>query len=193
MFQGSFRGVENGDIFPAFRPPPDGWRFSQAAKPRIQPARAPVQRMLPSSRVTDAAISGAAAAALASRRALAGASARSRPTLCWKPGSMPTGTLIVSPVLALRQGRRADSKLNSGSVIDALSDLFVLHGIPSFIRSDNGPEFVAQAMRDWLGRLNVKTLYIEPGSRWENGYRESSNGKPRDECLNWEIFYSLRE
>ena len=65
------------------------------------------------------------------------------------------------------------------------------HGPPEHIRSDNGPEFVADAVREWLGRLEVKTLYIEPGSPWENGYCESFNGKLRDECLNREIFYSL--
>ena len=67
------------------------------------------------------------------------------------------------------------------------------HGIPGHIRSDNGPEFVAKAVREWLGRLEVGTLFIEPGSPWENGYIESFNGKLRDELLNGEIFYTLRE
>ena len=66
-------------------------------------------------------------------------------------------------------------------------------GIPEHIRSDNGPEFVAKELRDWLAKLGARTLYIEPGSPWENGYCESFNGKLRDECLNGEIFYSLRE
>ena len=67
------------------------------------------------------------------------------------------------------------------------------HGIPKHIRSDNGPEFVAQAVRDWLSRLDVGTLFIEPGSPWENGYVESFNGKLRDELLNREIFTTLEE
>jgi transposase InsO family protein len=84
-------------------------------------------------------------------------------------------------------------KLNSQDVLHVLGKLFLRHGPPEHIRSDNGPEFVADAVREWLGRLNVKTLYIEPGSPWENGYCESFNGKLRDECLNREIFHSLRE
>ena len=85
-------------------------------------------------------------------------------------------------------------KLNSQDVLHLLGKLFLRHGPPKHIRSDNGPEFVAAAVREWLGRLDVKTLYIEPGSPWENGYCESFNGKLRDECLlNREIFYSLRE
>lgn len=86
-----------------------------------------------------------------------------------------------------------DRRLNSTSVLDVLSQLFLRYGIPDHIRSDNGPEFVAIAVREWLARLNVKTLYIEPGSPWENGYNESFNGKLRDELLNGEIFYSLKE
>ena len=86
-----------------------------------------------------------------------------------------------------------ERKLNSGNVIDALSDLFILRGIPSFIRSDNGPEFVAQAVRDWIEMVGAKTAYIEPVSPWENGYCESFNARLRDEFLNGEIFYSLRE
>jgi transposase InsO family protein len=84
-------------------------------------------------------------------------------------------------------------KLNSQEVLYVLSKLFLRHGPPEHIRSDNGPEFVAQAVRDWLGRLHVKTLFITPGSPWENGYNESFNGKLRDECLNREIFYTLKE
>ena len=67
------------------------------------------------------------------------------------------------------------------------------HGIPKHIRSDNGPEFVAKAVRDWLARLGVQTLFIEPGSPWENGYIESFNGKLRDELLNGEVFSSVPE
>ena len=71
--------------------------------------------------------------------------------------------------------------------------LFILRGIPEYIRSDNGPEFTAKATRKWLERLGVKTLFIEPGSPWENGYIESFNGKLRDELLNREIFTTLIE
>ncbi|WP_170533622.1 IS3 family transposase [Ruegeria atlantica] len=88
---------------------------------------------------------------------------------------------------------RVKRKLNSTDVIDALTDLFILHGAPGFIRSDNGPEFVALAVRDWMAAVGAKTAYIEPGSPWENGYCESFNGRFRDELLNGEIFYSLRE
>ena len=66
-------------------------------------------------------------------------------------------------------------------------------GLPEHIRSDNGPEFVAGAVREWLGRLGIGTLFIEPGSPWENGYCESFNGKLRDELLDRELFHSLRE
>ena len=84
-------------------------------------------------------------------------------------------------------------KLNSQDMLHVLGKLFLQFGPPEHIRSDNGPEFVAEAVREWLGRLQVKTLYIEPGSPWENGYCESFNGKLRDECLNREIFYTLKE
>ena len=88
---------------------------------------------------------------------------------------------------------RVKRKLNSIEVIDALTDLFILRGAPRFIRSDNGPEFVALAVQDWIAAVGAKTAYIEPGSPWENGYCESFNGRMRDELLNGEIFYSLRE
>ena len=84
-------------------------------------------------------------------------------------------------------------RLNSDDVLAALTELFIEHGPPAFIRSDNGGEFTALAVRQWLARLGVQTLYIEPGSPWENGYNESFNGKLRDELLNGEIFYSLAE
>ena len=71
--------------------------------------------------------------------------------------------------------------------------IFIYRGLPSFIRSDNGPEFTAKAVRSWLERLGVQTLFIEPGSPWENGYNESFNGKLRDELLNGEIFTTLLE
>jgi len=91
--------------------------------------------------------------------------------------------------LAIRVARR----LNSYDVIETLADAMLLYGIPEHIRSDNGPEFVAKKLRKWLSDVGAKTLYIEPGSPWENGYCESFNGKLRDECLNGEIFYSLKE
>ncbi|MBB2192034.1 IS3 family transposase [Gluconacetobacter azotocaptans] len=84
-------------------------------------------------------------------------------------------------------------KLNHEDVLAALAELFIWRGPPAHIRSDNGSEFVAGAVRKWLGRIGVKTLYITPGSPWENGYNESFNGSLRDELLNGEIFYSLAE
>jgi len=91
--------------------------------------------------------------------------------------------------LAIEVARR----LRSDDVLQVLAVLFVRHGAPDHIRSDNGSEFTAKAVRDWLPRVEVKTLYIAPGSPWENGYNESFNGKLRDELLNGEIFYSLKE
>jgi transposase InsO family protein len=84
-------------------------------------------------------------------------------------------------------------RLNSQDVLDVLRDLFVERGAPEYIRSDNGPEFTSRAVREWLERVAVQTLFIEPGSPWENGYNESFNGKLRDELLAREIFYTLRE
>jgi len=84
-------------------------------------------------------------------------------------------------------------RITSPDVIDQLFHLFVFRGIPRYIRSDNGPEFTAREIRKWLNRLGVKTLFIEPGSPWENGYIESFNGKLRDELLNREIFTTLME
>ena len=84
-------------------------------------------------------------------------------------------------------------QLSSEDVLERLSDLFVRRGVPQHVRSDNGSEFTAKAVRDWLARVEVKTLYIEPGSPWENGYIESFNGKLRDELLNGEIFDTLLE
>lgn len=86
-----------------------------------------------------------------------------------------------------------DRKLNSTDVVDALTELFILRGTPQFIRSDNGPEFIARRVRDWISAVGAKTAYIEPGSPWENGYCESFNARFRDELLNGEIFYSLKE
>jgi len=83
--------------------------------------------------------------------------------------------------------------IRSPDVLECLAELFVHRGTPDYIRSDNGPEFTARSVREWLGRVDVKTLFIEPGSPWENGYVESFNGKLRDELLNGEIFYTLTE
>ena len=88
---------------------------------------------------------------------------------------------------------RIDRKLKAIDVIDVLSDLFILRGIPGYIRSDNGSEFVAKAVQEWIAVVGAKTAYIEPGSPWENGYIESFNARLRDELLNGEIFYTLRE
>jgi transposase InsO family protein len=88
---------------------------------------------------------------------------------------------------------RVKRKLNSVDVIDVLTDQFILRGVPSFIRSDNGPEFIAEAVRTWITAVGAKTAYIEPGSPWENGYVESFNARLRDELLNGEIFYTLKE
>jgi transposase InsO family protein len=84
-------------------------------------------------------------------------------------------------------------RLGSDDVLERLAWLMATRGVPGHIRSDNGSEFTATAVRDWLAKVGVKTLYIEPGSPWENGYVESFNGKLRDELLNGEIFYSLTE
>lgn len=91
--------------------------------------------------------------------------------------------------LAIEVARR----LNSDDVLELLTRLFVQRGTPKYLRSDNGAEFTATAVRDWLRRIGVQTLYIEPGSPWENGYIESFNGKLRDELLNAEIFDTLLE
>ena len=78
-------------------------------------------------------------------------------------------------------------------MLRTLAKLMLRYGVPKHIRSDNGPEFVARAVRSWLARLGVQTLFIEPGSPWENGYIESFNGKLRDELLNGEVFASVPE
>jgi transposase InsO family protein len=84
-------------------------------------------------------------------------------------------------------------RLNSEDVLERLAWLFATRGVPKFVRSDNGSEFTAQAVRSWLAKVGVKTLYIEPGSPWENGYVESFNGKLGDELLEREVFYTLLE
>jgi putative transposase len=96
---------------------------------------------------------------------------------------------ITRECLAIEVKRR----LNSQDVLAVLGRLFISRGVPDHIRSDNGGEFAAKGVRNWLVEMGVKTLFIEPGSPWENGYNESFNGKLRDECLNTELFYTLRE
>jgi transposase InsO family protein len=84
-------------------------------------------------------------------------------------------------------------RLGHAEVIEVLGEVMLWRGIPEHIRSVNGPEFIAQELRQWLAKVGIGTLYIEAGSPWENGYCESFNGKLRDECLNGEIFYMLKE
>ncbi len=91
--------------------------------------------------------------------------------------------------LAIRVARR----INSLGVIETMADVMLTRGVPEHIRSDNGPEMASKIVRSWLASVGARTLYIEPGSPWENGYCESFNGKLRDELLNGEIFYSLKE
>ena len=91
--------------------------------------------------------------------------------------------------LAIRVAR----KLKAIDVIDVLSDLFILRGVPGYIRSDNGPEFIAKAVQEWVTMVGAKTAYITPGSPWENGFIESFNARLRDELLDGEIFYTLKE
>ena len=88
---------------------------------------------------------------------------------------------------------RVARKLSSVDVIDVLTDLFITRGVPAYIRSDNGSEFAATAVKEWITKLGAKTAYIEPGSPWENGYVESFNGKLRDELLACEVFSTLAE
>jgi len=88
---------------------------------------------------------------------------------------------------------RAARRFTHFDVLDTLTELFIQRGVPVHIRSDNGAEFTAKRVRSWLSKLQIKPLFIEPGSPWENGYIESFNGKMRDELLNGEIFYSLKE
>ena len=89
--------------------------------------------------------------------------------------------------------RWVDRKLKGSDVVDVLSDLFILRGVPGHVRSDNAPEFVAKDVQAWITALGAKTAYIAPGSPWENGYVESFNARLRDELLDGEIFYSLKE
>lgn len=114
----------------------------------------------------------------------------------WSMSSLRGTFGVTHECLAIRVAR----KLKAIDVIDVLSDLFILRGVPGHIRSDNGPEFVAKAVQAWITGVGAKTAYITPGSPWENGYVESFNARLRDELLNGEpkdraseIFYTLRE
>ena len=102
---------------------------------------------------------------------------------------MPLIDEFTRECLAIRVARR----INSLGVLETMADVMLVRGVPEHIRSDNGPEMTAKIVRHWLAQVGAKTLYIEPGSPWENGYCESFNGKLRDELLNGEIFYSLKE
>ena len=88
---------------------------------------------------------------------------------------------------------RIERKLKSIDVIDVLASLFITRSVPEHVRSDNGPEFIASAVQEWIAAVGAKTAYIAPGSPWENGFVESFNARLRDELLNGEIFYSLAE
>ena len=88
---------------------------------------------------------------------------------------------------------RVERRLGSAEVLEVLAELMLERGVPAHIRSDNGPEFVATAVREWVAAVGAETAYIEPGSPWENGHVESFNSKLRDELLDGEIFYTLRE
>jgi putative transposase len=83
--------------------------------------------------------------------------------------------------------------IRAQGVLECLAELFIERGPPEYVRSDNGPEMTSRLVRDWLADVGVQTLFIEPGSPWENGYIESFNGRLRDELLNREIFYTLKE
>src|SRR5512139_275880 len=91
--------------------------------------------------------------------------------------------------LAIRVARR----INSFGVLETIADVMLMRGVPEHIRSDNGAEMTAKVVRNWLTQVGAKAPFIEPGSPWENGYCESFNGKLRDELLNGEVFYSLKE
>ena len=88
---------------------------------------------------------------------------------------------------------RIKRKLNSTDVIDTLTDLFILRGVPAYVRSDNGPEFIAAPLQEWLRRVGIQPMQIYPGSPWENGYNERFNGTLRREVLNAEWFHTTKQ
>ena len=100
---------------------------------------------------------------------------------------------IVNEYTRERLALEVDRGMTSEDVLDVLRDLFVIRGVPKYIRSDNGPEFIAQAIRQFLSSAGVGTLYIEPGSPWQNGYAESFHSRLRSELLDAEIFENVRE
>jgi len=85
------------------------------------------------------------------------------------------------------------TRMPSGKVLEELGRLFLKHGTPKYLRSDNGPEFIAKLVKQWLKKLGVAGIHIDPGSPWQNPYIESFNGRLRDECLNMELFMNLNE
>ena len=97
------------------------------------------------------------------------------------------------PLLIFSGGVHGNEPSGVEALLEVFADLMVEHGVPQHIRSDNGLEMVAEELRDWLQHMGTRTAYIEPGSPWENGYCESFNGRLRDELLNGEIFYTLKE
>ena len=112
----------------------------------------------------------------------------------WTHGGRPLRLLcIIDEYTREALAIRAERSIGAQVVIETLADVMLLRGVPEHIRSDNGPEFTAKALRAWLATVGASTLYIEPGSPWENGYCESFNGRLRDELLNGELFYSIRE
>mgnify|MGYP002789864096 FL=1 len=112
----------------------------------------------------------------------------------WTHGGRPVRLLcIIDEYTREALAIRVERSIGAQVVIETLADIMLMRGVPDHIRSDNGPEFTAKALRAWLATVGARTFYIEPGSPWENGYCESFNGRLRDELLNGEIFYSLRE
>ncbi len=112
----------------------------------------------------------------------------------WTHGGRPVRLLcLIDEYTREALAIRAERSIGAQVVIETLADAMLMRGVPDHIRSDNGPEYTAKALRAWPATVGAKTLHIEPGSPWENGYCESFNGKPRDELLNGEVFYSLRE
>lgn len=112
----------------------------------------------------------------------------------WTHGGRPLRLLcIIDEYTREALAIRVERSIGAQVVIETLADVMLMRGVPEHIRSDNGPEFTAKALRAWLAKVGARTLYIEPGSPWENGYCESFNGRLRDELLNGELFYSIRE
>ena len=107
-------------------------------------------------------------------------------------GSAPKWLSIVDEFTRECLTLKVDRSITSEDVIDTLAELFAIRGVPKCIRSDNGPEFIATNIRSWLKRVDVQTLYIEPGSPWENGYAESFHSRFRDEFLAMEEFETLK-